>query len=79
MLTIVICIVILWMIGSSFIHAVAIRYDIAVLNGEKRIYQEQIEADSTILEQIKSNAGLERYARENFYMHGEKEEIFIIK
>lgn len=78
-LTISICLVILWMIGSSFIHAVAIRYDIAILRGEREQYQEQITADSTLLEALKNNAELERYARETFYMHDDDEEIFIIK
>lgn len=78
-LTIAISLVILWMIGSSFFHAVAIRYDIAILRGEREEYQEMITTDSTLLESLKNDAELERFARESFYMHDDDEDIFIIK
>ncbi len=78
-LTIIISLLILWMIGRNFVHAVTIRYDIAMLRGEKKSYQEVITADSTLLEELKNDASLERYARETFYMHDDDEEIFIIK
>ncbi|MFI3304130.1 MAG: septum formation initiator [Rikenellaceae bacterium] len=69
----------LYIIGRNAIHAIRIRYDIEVLAKEAQHYQDQITRDSTIIENLKSDVGLERYARENFFMQRKDEEIFILE
>ena len=44
-----------------------------------RHYQQKITQDSTILENLKDDAFLERYAREHYLMKRQGETIYIIK
>ncbi len=69
----------LFVIGRNAFHAVRIRYEIAVLRGDARRYQERITRDSTMIDNLKYDAELERYARENYFMQRKNEEIFIIE
>ncbi len=79
LLTIVIVAFMLFMIGRNAFHAARIRYEIAVLRGDERRYQERITRDSTMIESLRYDAELERYARENYFMQRKNEEIFIIE
>lgn len=78
-LTIVIASVMVIMIGRNVIHAIKISYQISILNAEKALYQASITEDSTLIENLKYDYELERYAREKYLMQREGEEIFIIK
>lgn len=49
------------------------------LEKEKDYYKEGIQEDSKELQMIKSDSGLEEYAREKLFMKKENEEIFIIE
>ncbi|HBT84449.1 MAG: septum formation initiator family protein [Fermentimonas sp.] len=50
------------------------------LEAQIEFYQKQSEADKEKLDELKSNKGdLEKFARENYYMKKENEEIFIIE
>ena len=50
------------------------------LNQSQRdYYQQKITQDSTILENLKDDAFLERYAREHYLMKRQGETIYIIK
>ncbi len=69
----------IYMIGRNAIHAIQIGRELMVLNREAAIYQESITRDSTLIERLKIDSELERYARENFYMKRRDEELFIIK
>ena len=53
--------------------------DISELNKQKNYYKTEIKKDNTELNQIKSDSGLEKYAREKLFMKKENEEIFIIE
>lgn len=77
--TVAIVIFMLVVIGRNLAHAIFIRYEIAVLEGEKGRYQELITADSALIESLKYDKELERYARENYFMQRAKEEIFIVE
>lgn len=56
----------------------AIKQRVDNLSAERDAYSQQIEADSTFLENLKQDDFLERYAREKFYMKREGEEIYVI-
>ena len=52
---------------------------IKTLEEQREFYLHKIEEDSLVLENLKNNAFLERYARENFYMKREGETIYVIR
>lgn len=79
LLTIVITIVMLVMIARNAFHAVSIYFEIGVLEREKEYYQGLVERDSSLLKRLENDYELEKYAREKFYMHSDKEDIYIIK
>lgn len=49
------------------------------LESQRDYYQQKITQDSTILENLKDDALLERYAREHYLMKRQGETIYIIK
>lgn len=65
--------------GRNLVHAFRIRSQIKMLEREKALYLEKIARDSTLIEQLKQNDFLERYAREHFHMQRNGEKIYIIK
>ena len=46
---------------------------------EKEFYLKEIEKDNKELKKLSNDKGLEKFAREEYYMKREKEEIFIIE
>ena len=79
---IIIIIFIIWMIffdsNSILVHN-ELNNDINDLNDQKEYYNNEIEKDNIELNQIKTDSGLEKYAREKLFMKRENEEIFIIE
>ena len=79
---IIIIIFVIWMIffdsNSILVHN-ELNNDINDLNNQKEYYKNEIERDNIELNQIKTDSGLEKYARENLFMKRENEEIFIIE
>lgn len=63
----------------NLIHAFGIRSQIRVLEREKALYEEKIARDSALIEQLKQDDFLERYAREHFHMQRKGEKIYIVK
>ena len=53
--------------------------EIRQLNKEKALYKASIQRDSLILENLKNDEFLERYAREKYFMQGKGEQVFIIE
>ena len=49
------------------------------LESQRDYYQQKITQDSTILENLKDDVFLERYAREHYLMKRQGETIYIIK
>ena len=49
------------------------------LEKQKEFYNKEIELDKQELSKMKTDSGLEEYAREKLYMKKEDEEIFIIE
>lgn len=52
---------------------------ISRLERDKRMYQSSITADSTLIERLKYDEYLERYARERFNMQRPDEDVYIMK
>jgi len=48
-------------------------------NKQKEHYQKGIEADAKEIEKLETEEGVEKFAREEYYMKKEKEEIYIIE
>lgn len=53
--------------------------EINKLENSKEYYQKEINQDRSVIEQLNDDEGLERYAREKYYMKKDNEEIFIIE
>ncbi len=77
--TIVILTPIVWGILGNIYHAIVRSSQNSELKAQIKEYQQSIERDSLIIEQIKSDEGLEKYARENYYMQRRGEKIYIIE
>tara|TARA_Y100000766_G_scaffold242468_1_gene220784 strand:+ start:266 stop:565 length:300 start_codon:yes stop_codon:yes gene_type:complete len=79
---IIIIIFVVWMIffdsNSILVHN-ELNNDINDLNNQKEYYKNEIERDNIELNQIKTDSGLEKYAREKLFMKRDNEEIFIIE
>lgn len=79
---IIIIIFVIWMIffdsNSILVHN-ELNNDINDLNNQKEYYKNEIERDNIELNQIKTDSGLEKYAREKLFMKRENEEIFLIE
>ncbi|TBN03648.1 septum formation initiator [Hyunsoonleella flava] len=72
----------IWMIflddNSWFIHN-ELNTEIKNLKAEKEYYRKGKEKDDKEFKKLSSEQGLEKFAREEYYMKRENEEIFIIE
>lgn len=70
-----------WMLlldsNNYFIHK-ELNDDIEELEKNKKYYNEQISNDLEFIEKMKDSTELEKYAREQYYLKRENEDIFII-
>ena len=72
----------IWMLffdANSLIIHNELNGDINDFEDEKEFYLKEIKKDNKELEKLSSDEGLEKFAREEYYMKREKEEIFIIE
>ncbi|SEQ74660.1 Cell division protein FtsB [Hyunsoonleella jejuensis] len=73
---------VVWMIffdsNSYFIHN-ELNTEIRDLETEKEYYKKNKEKDDKEFKKLSSQKGLEKFAREEYYMKRENEEIFIIE
>jgi len=64
---------------NNLIQQWRLRKQLIELRRDKNYYNEEITRDSTAIRELKENPeALERYARENYLMKKEGEDIFII-
>ena len=79
---IIILLFFIWMLffdsNSWLIHR-ELDNKIIKLEKQKEFYNKGIESDKEELSKMKTDSGLEEYAREKLYMKKEDEEIFIIE
>ena len=79
---IIISIFIVWMVffdENSFLNHREFNKEINKLNNEKEYYKLQIEQDKELIDKLKSKEELEKFAREEYKMKKEDEEIYIIE
>ncbi len=67
------------LIGRPLISLIRTRIEIRQLNREKAIYEASILRDSLLIENLKNDEFLERYAREKYFMQGKGEQVFIVE
>jgi cell division protein FtsB len=71
-----------WMLffdANSWLIHHELNTDIKALENEKEYYQREIEKDNKAIKKLSTDEGLEKFAREEYYMKRENEEIFIIE
>ena len=64
---------------NNLIEAWRLKQDLNELEAQKEYYQKKITQDSTLLENLKNDAFLERYAREHYLMKRDGEVIYVFK
>lgn len=64
---------------NNLIEAWRLKQDLNELEAQKVYYQEKITQDSTLLENLKDDDFLERYAREHYLMKRDGEVIYVFK
>ena len=69
----------IFIIGRPLVSIITTYLDIRDLEKEKAIYVEQIQRDSLLINNLKSDEFLERYAREKYNMQRKNEEVFIVE
>lgn len=71
-----------WMLffdsNSLLIHN-ELNREIETLEDEKDYYRKEIKKDNKIINELKKEEGLEKFAREEYYMKRENEDIYIIE
>ncbi|WGK64397.1 FtsB family cell division protein [Croceiramulus getboli] len=71
-----------WMLffdGNSWLIHKELNDEIDKLEGNKEYFEEEISSDREQIERLKDSNELERFAREEYYMKKEGEEVFIIE
>lgn len=78
----VLTVFVIWMVffdtNSALIHW-ELRSEINKLEKEKEFLESEIEKDKKALQKLSTKDGLEKFAREKYYMKKENEEIYLIE
>lgn len=73
---------IVWMLffdGSSYLLHRELSQEYETLEGNRTYFKKEIAEDNAQILQLKDSAGLEKFAREEYLMKKENEEIYIIE
>jgi len=79
---IILLLFVVWMVffdENSFINHRELDNEIDKLEKSNEYYQEQIQNDKKVIENLNDPDSLEKYAREEYKMKKENEEIFLIE
>jgi len=71
-----------WMLffdENSILNHIDFNREINKLNKEKEYFKTEIQKDTSLIEKLKDKEELEKYAREQYHMKKENEEIFLIE
>ena len=78
----VLTIFVIWMAffdtNSLLIHN-ELQQEINKLEQQREFLQQEIDKDKQLLEELRNPEAMEKYARENYYMKKDDEEIFLIE
>lgn len=78
----ILAVFIVWMLffdANSWLIHHELNTDIDALESEKEYYKKEIEKDNKAIKTLSTEEGLEKFAREEYYMKRENEEIYIIE
>lgn len=67
------------LIGRPLFSFIRTSIEIRELSREKAQYEESIRRDSLLIENLKNDEFLERYAREKYFMQAKGEQVFIVE
>jgi cell division protein FtsB len=73
---------VVWMLffdANSWLIHHELNTDIDALENEKEYYKKEIEKDNKAIKKLSTEEGLEKFAREEYYMKRDNEEIYIIE
>ena len=73
---------IIWMLFidvNSYVFHMELNKEIKELEMRKKTLEEDIKKDMNLLEYLKNDENYEAFARENFFMRKENEDVFIIE
>ena len=79
---IILSIFIVWMVffdENSFLNHREFNKEIKKLNNEKEYYEREIKQDNELIDKLNDDEELEKFAREEYKMKKENEEIYIIE
>jgi len=72
----------IWMLffdTNSFLTHIELNNEMDDLESEKEYYKREIQKDKKEIENLSNDQGLEKFAREKYYMKRDNEEIYIIE
>jgi cell division protein FtsB len=78
----ILAVFIVWMLffdANSWLINHELNTDIDALESEKEYYKKEIEKDNKAIKTLSTKEGLEKFAREEYYMKRDNEEIYIIE
>ncbi|GAA4813355.1 FtsB family cell division protein [Litoribaculum gwangyangense] len=78
----ILVIFVVWMLffdANSWLIHHELNSEIDDLENEKEYYKKEIEKDNKAIKELSTEEGLEKFAREEYYMKRDNEEIFIIE
>jgi cell division protein FtsB len=78
----IIVVFVIWMLffdANSWLIHHELNTEIDDLEDEKEYYRKEIEKDKKDLKKLSTEEGLEKFAREEYYMKRDNEDIFIIE
>lgn len=78
----ILAVFIVWMLffdANSWLIHHELNTDIDALESEKEYYKKEIEKDNKAIKTLSTKEGLEKFAREEYYMKRDNEEIYIIE
>ena len=78
----ILAIFVVWMVffdENSFLNHREFDGEIDNLKSEKSYYESQIKGDKELIDKLKNKEELEKFAREEYHMKKENEEIYIIE
>ncbi len=79
-ITLVVFVVLITLLDSnSVLDKIQLNRDLVQLRAQKSYYLERIKEDSTLMQQLKDDEFLERYAREKYFMRKKGEVIYIVQ
>ncbi len=69
----------IYIVGRNLVSVIRMHRRIAALEREKELYLQRIAEDSMLIERLRYDEYLEKYAREHYHMQRPDEHVYIIR